>query len=43
MGNYLRPMLKEGLLAMTNPQSPQTPKQKYVTTQKGLIKLKQAS
>ena len=34
--NYLKELLKEKLIAMTDPASPQNPKQKYVTTPKGL-------
>ncbi len=40
MGNYLRPLLGDKLLAMTDPDSPQSPKQKYVATAKGLKQLK---
>ena len=43
MSNYLHPLLREKLLAMTNPESPNSPKQKYVTTSKGLAQLKKAS
>jgi ATP-dependent DNA helicase RecG len=39
MANYLRPLLEQGLLAMVDPESPNSPKQKYVTTPKGLEKL----
>ncbi|MCB4757159.1 MAG: putative DNA binding domain-containing protein [Elusimicrobia bacterium] len=33
--NYLKPLLKKGLLMMTDSQSPSSPRQKYVTTEKG--------
>jgi ATP-dependent DNA helicase RecG len=33
---YIRPLLKRGVLAMIDPHSPSNPKQKYVTTKKGL-------
>ncbi|MBI4397275.1 MAG: putative DNA binding domain-containing protein [Elusimicrobia bacterium] len=33
--NHLRPLLKKGYLAMTDPQSPRSPKQRYVITEKG--------
>jgi len=33
--SYLRPLLQKGLLIMTNPESPTSPKQRYITTKKG--------
>ena len=36
MANYLSPLIKEKLLAMTNPGSRRSPKQKYITTSEGL-------
>lgn len=33
--NYLNPLLKKGLIELTNPKSPNSPKQKYITTKKG--------
>lgn len=36
MANYLHPLTKAKLLAMTNPDSRRSPKQKYVTTSEGL-------
>lgn len=40
MQKYLRPLLKKGLLMMTDPGSPKSPKQKYMMTLKGLESLK---
>ncbi|MFH1725693.1 MAG: ATP-binding protein [Elusimicrobiota bacterium] len=37
---HLRPLLEKGLLAMTNPASPRSPKQRYVATKSGLALLK---
>ena len=31
----LNPLIEEGLIAMTNPDSPNSPKQRYKTTQQG--------
>lgn len=36
MVNYLHPLLKQKLLAMTDPHSPRSPKQRYVATPAGL-------
>ena len=38
--NYLRPLLAQGLLAMTTPDSPRSPKQSYVATPQGLTHLR---
>ncbi len=35
MAQHLRPLLKDGGLAMTDPSFPNNPRQRYVTTQKG--------
>jgi len=37
--NYIKPLLKEKLIAMTIPETPNSPKQKYQTTQSGIIVL----
>ena len=37
---YLHPLLENGLLAMTDPDSPNSPRQRYVTTPKGRKQLK---
>lgn len=34
--NYLKPLLTAGLIAKTEPGTPSSPKQKYLTTQKGI-------
>lgn len=34
---HLRPLLKNGRIAMTDPGSPNSPRQRYVTTQKGCV------
>lgn len=34
--NYLRPALNMGLIAMSQPDSPQSPSQKYLVTEKGM-------
>jgi len=39
MDNYLHPLLEDKLIAMTDPDSPQSPKQKYVATPSVLNKL----
>ncbi|MFH1830172.1 MAG: helix-turn-helix domain-containing protein [Pseudomonadota bacterium] len=41
--NYLKPLVREGLIAMTIPDKPRSSKQRYVTTSKGLKVLKEAS
>ena len=33
--NYLHPALEDGLIEMTMPESPRSPTQKYVLTDKG--------
>jgi ATP-dependent DNA helicase RecG len=33
--DYLKPALEDGLLSMTNPDNPKSPKQKYIITEKG--------
>ena len=33
--NYLKPLLQQGLLAMTIPEKPTSSKQRYVTTETG--------
>ena len=38
---YLTPLLNEGLIVMTNPNSPQSPTQKYRTTAQGLAALRE--
>ncbi|MFP4350374.1 MAG: Fic family protein, partial [Desulfococcaceae bacterium] len=35
---YLRPLIKENLLSLTIPDKPQSSKQKYVTTEKAILK-----
>jgi hypothetical protein len=34
---HLRPLLKNGRIAMTDPGSPNSPRQRYLTTQKGRV------
>jgi hypothetical protein len=34
--NYLKPSLAAGLIAKTEPGTPGSPKQKYLTTEKGI-------
>jgi len=38
--NYLKPLLRQGLLAMTIPEKPTSSKQRYVTTEAGKEALK---
>jgi len=38
--NYLKPLLQQGLLAMTIPEKPTSSKQRYVTTEAGKEALK---
>jgi predicted transcriptional regulator len=38
--NYLKPLLQQGLLAMTIPDKPQSSKQRYITTETGKEALK---
>jgi predicted HTH transcriptional regulator len=38
--NYLRPLLQQGLLAMTIPEKPTSSKQRYITTETGKEALK---
>jgi hypothetical protein len=38
--NYLKPLLQQGLLAMTIPEKPTSIKQRYVTTEAGKEALK---
>jgi len=33
--NYLKPLLRQGLLAMTIPEKPTSSKQRYITTEAG--------
>jgi predicted HTH transcriptional regulator len=37
--NYIKPLLKENLITMTIPDTPNSPKQKYMTTQSGIIEI----
>lgn len=37
--NYLNPALAQGLIVMSNPESPRSPAQKYQLTRKGLDKV----
>ncbi len=37
---FLHPLIKENLLAMTNPEKPNSPKQKYMTTEIGLLRIR---
>ncbi len=39
LSNYLNPALKEGLVAMTQPNSPKSPTQKYYLTDIGKVLL----
>lgn len=34
--NYLHPAIEMGLVVMTNPESPRSPKQKYLITENGM-------
>jgi ATP-dependent DNA helicase RecG len=36
LNNYLHPAIEMNLVSMTDPESPTSPKQKYVITEKGL-------
>ena len=38
--NYLKPLLQQGLLAMTIPEKPTSSKQRYITTEAGKEVLK---
>lgn len=40
---FIHPLIKENLLAMTIPENPNTPYQKYITTKKGNELLKKVS
>lgn len=40
MRNYLEPALSQGIIEMTQPESPQSPTQKYRLTEKGREVLK---
>lgn len=35
MRKHLQPLLKDGLIVMTDPAAPKSPKQRYATTSKG--------
>ncbi len=36
LANYLHPAIEIGIITMTNPESPRSPKQKYFITEKGM-------